>query len=170
MLPFWTSALVKSFGWLVLLARYGVVARVLGVLSPDGQAPELLHGRGAVLMGMTHALLPLAVLTMLPVMIRIDRGLLSAAATLGAPRTQTFWRVFFHLSMPGVAAAGLLVFIASLGFFILVPQIHGSGTDRGDGDSPSEMGVPFQAGWRARRAISSLSRKCSTASRTCSRA
>ena len=69
MLPFWTSALVKSFGWLVLLARYGVVARVLGALSPDGQAPELLHGRGAVLMGMTHTLLPLAVLTMLPVML-----------------------------------------------------------------------------------------------------
>ena len=125
MLPFWTSALVKSFGWLVLLARYGVVARVLGALSPDGQAPELLHGRGAVLMGMTHALLPLAVLTMLPVMIRIDRGLLSAAGTLGAPRAQTFWRVFFHLSMPGVAAAGLLVFIASLGFFITPALLGG---------------------------------------------
>ena len=125
MLPFWTSALVKSFAWLVLLARYGVVARVLGTLSPDGQAPELLHGRGAVLMGMTHALLPLAVLTMLPVMIRIDRGLLSAAATLGAPRAQTFWRVFFHLSMPGVAAAGLLVFIASLGFFITPALLGG---------------------------------------------
>src|ERR1700722_6831787 len=125
MLPFWTSALVKSFGWLVLLARYGVVARVLGALSPDGQAPELLHGRGAVLMGMTHALLPLAVLTLLPVMIRIDRGLLSAAGTLGAPRAQTFWRVFFHLSMPGVAASGLLVFIASLGFFITPALLGG---------------------------------------------
>jgi ABC-type spermidine/putrescine transport system permease subunit I len=125
MLPFWTSALVKSFGWLVLLARYGVVARVLGAISPDGQAPELLHGRGAVLMGMSHALLPLAVLTMLPVMIRIDRGLLSAAGTLGAPRAQTFWRVSFHLSMPGVAAAGLLVFIASLGFFITPALLGG---------------------------------------------
>ena len=125
MLPFWTSALVKSFGWLVLLARYGVVARVLSAISPDGQAPELLHGRGAVLMGMTHALLPLAVLTMLPVMIRIDRGLISAAGTLGAPRAQTFWRVFFHLSMPGVAAAGLLVFIASLGFFITPALLGG---------------------------------------------
>jgi putative spermidine/putrescine transport system permease protein len=125
MLPFWTSALVKSFGWLVLLARYGVVARVLGALSPSGQAPELLHGRGAVLMGMTHALLPLSVLTMLPVMIRIDRGLISAAGTLGAPRTQMFWRIFFPLSMPGVAAAGLLVFIASLGFFITPALLGG---------------------------------------------
>ena len=125
MLPFWTSALVKSFGWLVLLARHGVVARLLAVISPTGEAPELLHGRGAVLMGMTHTLLPLAVLTMLPVMVRIDRGLLSAAATLGAPRSQIFWRVFFHLSMPGVAAAGLLVFIASLGFFITPALLGG---------------------------------------------
>lgn len=124
MLPFWTSALVKSFGWLVLLARRGLVAAFLGWFSTDGQAPELLHGRGAVLMGMTHTLLPLAVLTMLPVMLRIDRGLLSAAGTLGAPGPQVFWRVFFHLSMPGVAAAGLLVFIASLGFFI-VPALLG---------------------------------------------
>jgi putative spermidine/putrescine transport system permease protein len=125
MLPFWTSALVKSFGWLVLLARHGIVARMLGAFSANGQAPELLHGRGAVLMGMAHSLLPLAVLTMLPVMIRIDRGLISAAGTLGAPRTQTFWRVFFHLSMPGVAAAGLLVFIASLGFFITPALLGG---------------------------------------------
>jgi ABC-type spermidine/putrescine transport system permease subunit I len=125
MLPFWTSALVKTFGWLVLLARYGLIARILRAVSPTGQAPELLHGRGAVLMGMTHALLPLAVLTMLPVMLRIDRGLISAAGTLGAPRAQTFWRVFFHLSMPGVAAAGLLVFIASLGFFITPALLGG---------------------------------------------
>ncbi|MEJ0015227.1 MAG: ABC transporter permease subunit [Acetobacteraceae bacterium] len=128
MLPFWTSALVKAFAWLVLLARYGVVARVLGAISPTGQAPDLLHGRGAVLMGMTHTLLPLAVLTMLPVMLRIDRGLISAAGTLGAARLQGFWRVFFHLSMPGVAAAALLCFIASLGFFI-TPALLGGRRD-----------------------------------------
>ncbi len=75
MLPFWTSALVKSFSWLVLLARYGVVAHVLGAISPTGHAPELLHGRGAVLMGMVQILLPLAVLTMLPVMMQIDQTL-----------------------------------------------------------------------------------------------
>jgi putative spermidine/putrescine transport system permease protein len=125
MLPFWTSALVKSFGWLVLLARYGVVADLLRALSPAGQAPELLHGRGAVLMGMVQTLMPLAVLTMLPVMLRIDRGVLSAAGTLGAARTQIFWRIFFHLSMPGVAAAGLLVFISSLGFFITPALLGG---------------------------------------------
>lgn len=125
MLPFWTSALVKSFGWLVLLARRGIVAEALAAISPDGHAPELLHGRGAVLMGMTHTLLPLAVLTMLPVMLKIDKGLLSAAGTMGAARAQAFWRVFVHLSMPGVAAAGLLVFIGSLGFFITPALLGG---------------------------------------------
>jgi ABC-type spermidine/putrescine transport system permease subunit II len=124
MLPFWTSALVKSFSWLVLLARYGVVAHVLGAISPTGHAPELLHGRGAVLMGMVQILLPLAVLTMLPVMLQIDQTLQRAATTLGAPASQTFWRVFFHLSIPGTTAAGLLVFISSLGFFI-VPALLG---------------------------------------------
>ncbi len=124
MLPFWTSALVKSFSWLVLLARHGIVANTIRALNPDGQSPELLHGRGAVLMAMTHTLLPLAVLTMLPVMLQIDRTLPRAAATLGSSAAQAFWRVFFHLSMPGVTASGLLVFISSLGFFI-VPALLG---------------------------------------------
>jgi ABC-type spermidine/putrescine transport system permease subunit I len=122
MLPFWTSALVKSFSWLVLLARHGVVANAMRAAT--GGAPELLHGRGAVLMGMTHTLLPLAVLTMLPVMVQIDATLPRAAGTLGASAAQAFWRVFFHLSMPGVSASALLVFISGLGFFI-VPALLG---------------------------------------------
>jgi putative spermidine/putrescine transport system permease protein len=124
MLPFWTSALVKSFSWLVLLARHGVVTDTIRALNPTGQAPELLHSRGAVLMAMTHTMLPLAVLTMLPVMVQIDRTLPRAAATLGATSAQAFWRVFFHLSMPGVTASALLVFISALGFFI-VPALLG---------------------------------------------
>ncbi len=128
LLPFWTSALVKSFAWIVLLARTGVVAHLLMDVTHASEPVELLYGRGAVLMGMVHALLPLTVMTMLPVMMEIDRRLLHAAQTLGAPRAQTFWRVFFHLSMPGVAAAGLLVFIASLGFFV-TPGLLGGPRD-----------------------------------------
>jgi putative spermidine/putrescine transport system permease protein len=124
MLPFWTSALVKSFSWLALLARHGIVANTIRTLNPGGQVPELLHGRGAVLMAMVHTLLPLAVLTMLPVMLQIDRTLPRAAATLGSSAAQAFWRVFFHLSVPGITASGLLVFIAALGFFI-VPALLG---------------------------------------------
>src|SRR5690606_27624780 len=71
-----------------------------------------------LMLGMVHAMMPLAVLTMLSVMENIDRNLMPAASTLGARGGQAFWRIYFPLSLPGVAAARLLVFITSLGFFI----------------------------------------------------
>lgn len=124
LLPFWTSALVKNFAWLMLLGRTGIVAntaRWLGIENP----PELLFGRATVVFAMTHTMLPLAVVTMLPVMSKIDSRLLAAAQTLGATRAEAFWRIFFHLSMPGVAAAALLVFIAAIGFFITPALLGG---------------------------------------------
>ena len=122
--PFWTSALVKNFVWLVLLGHTGVVEsmlRLIGLAHP----PELLFSRATVVFGMTHTMLPLAIITMLPVMNQIDSRLPMAAATMGASRIQAFWRVYFQLSAPGVAAAGLLVFIASLGFFITPALLGG---------------------------------------------
>ncbi|MBP0491809.1 ABC transporter permease subunit [Pararoseomonas indoligenes] len=124
LLPFWTSALVKNFAWLVLLGRTGIVAGAFQALGL-GQPPDLLFNRPVVLFAMVHSLLPLAVVSMLPVMTGIDRGLLQAAGTLGAPRAAAFWRIHLPLSMPGVASAGLLVFIASLGYFI-TPALLGS--------------------------------------------
>ena len=125
MIPFWTSYLVKTFAWMITLDQNGVMNRLLlggGIID----APlEVLHGRIGVMIGMVHAMLPLAVLTMLPVMIGHDRHLPRAAGTLGAPPGQVFWRVYFHLSLPGVAAAGLLVFITSLGFFITPALLGG---------------------------------------------
>lgn len=123
LLPFWTSALVKNFAWLVLLGRNGIVAETLRALGLT--APDLLFNRGVVIFAMTHSLLPLAVITMLSTMTSIDPRLRAAAGTLGAPRVAAFWRVYVPLSMPGVASAGLLVFIASLGYFI-TPALLGS--------------------------------------------
>ncbi len=128
LLPFWTSALIKTFAWIVLLSRTGVVAQALLATGLARPPIELLYGRGAVVMAMVHALLPLAILTMLPVMTQIDRELEPAAQTMGASRVQTFWRVFFHLSLPGATAAGLLVFISAIGFFI-TPTLIGSPRD-----------------------------------------
>jgi putative spermidine/putrescine transport system permease protein len=91
-------------------------------------APELLFNRGTVVLAMAHTMLPLAVVTMLPSIIKIDVWLSRAAATLGANGAENFWRVIFPLSMPGVAAAGLLVFIASLGFYI-TPALLGGPRD-----------------------------------------
>ncbi|GAA3882481.1 ABC transporter permease subunit [Gibbsiella dentisursi] len=123
LLAFWSSTLVKNFTWLILLARNGVVAHLLSALGFSGDS--LLFNRGVVIFAMVHTLLPLGVVTLLPVMNQIDRNLQKAAATLGADRAHTFWRVYFTLSMRGVAAAGLLIFISSLGFFI-TPTFLGS--------------------------------------------
>jgi putative spermidine/putrescine transport system permease protein len=127
-IPFWTSALVKTFAWIVLLSRNGLLDHLLLGTGLGDHSVVLLHGRVGVMIGMVHAMLPLAVITMLPVMMGIDRNIVLASQTLGASSAQTFWRVFFHLSVPGVAAAGLLVFITSLGFFI-TPALLGGPQD-----------------------------------------
>ncbi|TCK84124.1 ABC transporter permease subunit [Paraburkholderia sp. BL9I2N2] len=125
MLPFWTSYLVKTYVWMLLLSKTGVlstIALALGLVSEtNGIVPSLT----GVVIGMVHAMLPLAVMTMLPVMRGIDERLAQAAETLGADRGMSFFTLFLPLSSPGVAAAGLLVFISSLGFFI-VPALLGS--------------------------------------------
>jgi putative spermidine/putrescine transport system permease protein len=124
LLPFWVSPLLKNFAWIVLLARKGIVAQMLTGMGFDTQL-DLLYGRGAVIFGMAHAMLPIAILTMLPTMLSIDGRLIPAAMTMGASRSQSFWRIFVPLSMPGVAAAGLLIFVMGLGFFI-TPALLGS--------------------------------------------
>src|SRR6201996_190309 len=124
LLPFWTSALIKNFSWLVLLGRNGIIARTMAAIGLTG-GDHLLFNRATVVFAMVHTLLPLAVVTMLPVMNQIDRRLGMAASTLGANGARAFWQVFFPLSMRGVAAAGLLVLVASLGFFITPALVGG---------------------------------------------
>jgi len=127
LLPFWTSALLKNFAWLVLLSRRGILSEILMSMGAD-QPLNVLYTRGAVVFAMAHSMLPLAIITMLPTMTGIDHGLIRAGHTLGASRAQSFWRIFFPLSMPGVVAACLLIFIGSLGFFI-TPALLGSPQD-----------------------------------------
>jgi putative spermidine/putrescine transport system permease protein len=127
LLPFWTSALIKNFSWLVLLGRNGIVSKTMTAIGIKG-GDQLLFSRTTVIFAMVHTLLPLAVVTMLPVMNQIDRRLTMAASTLGASSARAFWQVFFPLSMRGVAASGLLVLVASLGFFI-TPALVGGARD-----------------------------------------
>src|SRR5690606_29267367 len=91
------------------------------------QPLSLLFNMPSVVLGMVHAMMPLAVLTMLSVMDGIDRRLISAASTLGARPGTAFWRVYFPLSMPGVTASALLVFISSIAFFITPAFLGGRG-------------------------------------------
>lgn len=124
LLPFWTSALIKNFAWMVLLGRNGIVAKTMAALGLSG-GDALLFNRATVIFAMTHTLLPLAVVSMLPVMNQIDRRLTMAAGTLGASNAQAFWQVYFQLSLRGLASAGLLVFVVSLGFFVTPALVGG---------------------------------------------
>lgn len=124
LLSFWTSFLVRAFAWIVLLGRNGVINKTLVSLGIISSPASLLYNFGSVLVGMVNALLPLAVLTMLSVMENIDRDLPRAAATLGARPGMAFWKIYFPLSLPGVAAAGIMVFVTAIGFFI-VPALLG---------------------------------------------
>ena len=124
LLSFWTSFLVRAFAWIVLLGRNGVINKLLISLGIITSPVSLLYNFGSVLVGMVNALLPLAVLTMLSVMENIDRNLPRAATTLGARPGTAFWKIYFPLSLPGVAAAGIMVFVTAIGFFI-VPALLG---------------------------------------------
>jgi len=125
LLPFWTSFLIRTFAWIVLLARNGVVNTYLMKFGLISEPLSLMYNFMGVMIGMTHALLPIAVMTILPVMLSIDPSLRKAAALLGGGPGQAFWRVYFPLSFPGVAAAWLLVFVSSLGFFITPALLGG---------------------------------------------
>ncbi|MBV0891915.1 ABC transporter permease subunit [Paracoccus sp. Z118] len=127
LLPFWTSYLVKTFAWMILLGHRGVLNTLFVEAGLIERPLGLMYNELGVIIGMVHAMMPLAVLTMLPVMNGIDRRLTLAAGTMGASRSQRFWLVYFPLSVPGAAAAGLLTFITSLGFFIVPAFLGGSG-------------------------------------------
>lgn len=126
LMPFWTSFLVRTFAWIVLLGRNGAVNRWLEALGLVDAPLSLIYNFSGVMIGMTHALMPLGILTMMSVMQQIPSNLVPAAATLGGRGGQGFWRIYFPLSAPGVAAAGLLVFITSLGFFITPALLGGA--------------------------------------------
>ena len=126
LLPFWTSLLVRTYAWMVLLGRNGPINKALVDMGLVDQPIRLLHSEVGVLIGMVHVLMPYLVFPLYAVMRRIDHNLLSAAAGLGAPGWQIFLRVYLPLTLPGVAAGAILVFILSLGFFI-TPALLGGG-------------------------------------------
>ncbi len=127
LVPFWTSILVRTYAWLVLLQRRGLVNRALEWSGLIAEPLDLVHNRIGVYIGMTQILLPFMVFPLFAVMSRIDRGYLQAAANLGAPPARAFIRVFLPLSLPGVIAGVLLVFILALGYYITPALLGGPG-------------------------------------------
>jgi ABC-type spermidine/putrescine transport system permease subunit I len=126
LVPFWISLLARSFTWLVLLQRNGVVNRLLLALGLTTEPLPLVYNELGVYVGMIHILLPYMILSLYAGMRSIDPTLLRAAANLGATGWQAFVRVYLPLSLPGVAAGSVLLFVLGLGFFI-TPALLGGG-------------------------------------------
>ena len=127
LLPFWSSLLVRTFAWQVLLRDTGVINRFLLDLGLITEPLTLIRTTGGVIIGMSHILLPFMVLPIYAVMRRIDPEYGRAAANLGASPFAAFTRVFLPLSLPGVLAGCLLVFVLALGFYITPALLGGLG-------------------------------------------
>jgi ABC-type spermidine/putrescine transport system permease subunit I len=125
LVPFFTSLLVRNYAWIFLLGARGVVNTALVQLGLVSQPLPLMFNRFGVVVGMVHVLLPYAILVLLAVMRGIDPQLLRAASSLGAGPFTTFRRVFLPLSIPGIGASFVLVFVLSLAFFV-TPAMLGS--------------------------------------------
>ena len=126
-LPFWTSILVRVYAWMVILGRNGIINSVLIKLGLISTPINLLFNTFSVTIGMVHFLLPFMVFPLYSTMNGIDKNLVMAAYNLGATPAKAFFKVFFPLSLPGVGAGSLIVFILAIGFFITPALLGGRG-------------------------------------------
>lgn len=126
--PYFTSVIVRTYSWMVLLGRNGVINQVLAYLHLTSAPLPLLYNKTSIVIGMAYVLLPYMVLTLFAAMKSIDDGLLRAAQGLGASGFYTFRRVYLPLSLHGVISGSLIVFILSIGFFI-TPALMGGPSD-----------------------------------------
>jgi len=124
-LPYWLDFIVRSYSWMILLGRRGLLNQLIIHLDLADGALPLLYNLFSVEVGMIQILLPLTILTLLAAMLRIDRRLLDAATIHGADRWRAFLTVFLPLSLPGVYAAGLLLFVSALGFYVTPALLGG---------------------------------------------
>ncbi|MDE0000336.1 MAG: ABC transporter permease [Rhodospirillaceae bacterium] len=128
LVPFWTSLLVRTTSWIVLLQNQGVINDLLVAAGfvADNARLALIYNMTGTFVAMTHVLLPFMVLPLYSVMRTIPRSHMSAAASLGAGPAQAFRRVYWPQSLPGVGAGSLLVFILAIGYYITPALVGGS--------------------------------------------
>ena len=126
LLPFWTSLLVRTSAWKVMLQQQGVINDILVQLSlvSDDARLIMINNEIGTIVAMTHILLPFMILPMYSVMQTIPPSYLRAAKSLGATNWTAFWRVYFPQSIPGIGAGSILVFILAIGYYI-TPEIVG---------------------------------------------
>jgi putative spermidine/putrescine transport system permease protein len=128
LLPFWTSLLVRTTSWIVLLQQQGVINSTLvatGIIG-DGSRISMIYNQTGTIIAMTHILLPFMVLPLYSVMRPIPPSYVRAARSLGASSWKAFRSIYFPLTIPGIAAGGLLVFILAVGYYITPALVGGA--------------------------------------------
>lgn len=125
LLPFWTSLLVRTSAWMVILQSNGVLNSTLNSMGLINQPLELMYNMFGTVIAMTHILLPFMVLPMFSVMKSIDTTYTRAAHSMGASSFRTFVQIYFPLSLPGLSARGILVFILATGYYITPALVGG---------------------------------------------
>ena len=128
LVPLWTSILVRTYAWIMILGRNGILNQTFRKLGLIDEPVKIIYNTLGVTIGMVHVMMPFMVLSLYSVMTGIDRNLLKAAQNLGARPLETFRRIFLPLSMPGIFAGSVLVFIISVGFFV-TPALLGGRKD-----------------------------------------
>lgn len=125
-LPFWSNYLIRTYAWIVLLNREGLINNLLRWLGYEGEPLALLYSEGAVITGLVYNYLPFVILAIYSSLSRLNSELIEASRDLGAGRVRTFLRVTLPLTMPGIAAGGVFVFVLSIGNFV-TPALLGGG-------------------------------------------
>lgn len=125
-LPFWSNYLIRTYAWIVLLNREGLINNVLSWGGYEGEPLSMLYSEGAVITGLVYNYLPFVILAIYSSLSRLDMSLVEASRDLGAGPIRTFLRVTLPLTLPGVAAGGVFVFVLSIGNFV-TPALLGGG-------------------------------------------
>lgn len=126
MIPFWINFIIRSYAWVIILRTQGVINTILLKLGIVDLPVQFLYNEGAVMVGMVYALLPFMILPVYVSIEQLDHRLLEAAADLGASPFRAFRKITLPLTMPGIAAGTILVFISSLGMFVIPDVMGGS--------------------------------------------
>lgn len=128
-IPFWTNSLIRIYGWRTFLGTNGGLNTILQTLHLINEPVEFLFNRGAIVLGMVYALFPFMVLPLYTAIEKLDKSLLEASSDLGAKGMTTFFQVILPLTLSGVFAGSIMVFIPCLGYFFVSNILGGGNAD-----------------------------------------